>query len=138
MAVRYAIADVVLPDFETVIAAVPADLAESEDELAARVRLAYAYARSTRDLAAIEAAIGILRARVAGDMQVDPFGPRVHAEKFGDLADIADRMVDAGEMDVASALAILFEVGSIAAPRAGSSSCSSGSTASSGGWRGSS
>ena len=115
MAVPHAIADVVLPDIETVIAAVPADLAESEDELAARVRLAYAYTRSTRDVAAIEAAIGILRARVAGDLRDDPFGPRVHAESFGDLADIADRRVDAGEMDVASALAILFEAGSIAA-----------------------
>ena len=84
MAVPHAIADVVLPDIETVIAAVPADLVESEDELAARVRLAYAYTRSTRDVEAIEAAIGILRARVAGDMRDDPFGPRVHAESFAD------------------------------------------------------
>ena len=59
MAVPHAIADVVLPDIETVIAAVPADLVESEDELAARVRLAYAYTRSTRDVEAIEAAIGM-------------------------------------------------------------------------------
>ena len=100
MAVPHAIADVVLPDIETVIAAVPADLAESEDELAARVRLAYAYTRSTRDVAAIEAAIAILRARVVGESGRTRSGRACTPSRSPALADIADRPVDAGTMDV--------------------------------------
>ena len=115
MAMRHAIADVVLPDIDTVIASVPADLAESEDELAARVRLAYAFTHATRDVAPIDSAIADLRARVVGESEEDPFGARVHAETFGALADIADRLVEANTMDVPAALAILFEAGSLAA-----------------------
>ena len=58
----------VLPEIESVIAALAADLADSQDELRARVRLAYLSTMVAADSDDLEAAIDVLRARAAGDL----------------------------------------------------------------------
>ena len=55
--------DLVLPDIETVIAGVPSDLVESEEECRARVRLSFLIAHVWAQPDELEAAIPVLRAR---------------------------------------------------------------------------
>ena len=107
--------DLVLPDVETVIAGVPADLVESEEECRARVRLSFLIAHVAAQPDDLEAAINVLRARAGGAAAANPFGPRVSAETFEAVADVADRSLAAGRLDLATVLSLLYESGSIAA-----------------------
>ena len=107
--------DLVLPDVEMVIAGVPADLVESEEECRARVRLSFLIAHVAAQPDDLEAAINVLRARAGGTAAANPFGPRVSAETFEAVADVADRSLAAGRLDLATVLSLLYESGSIAA-----------------------
>ena len=61
------IVSVVLPDIQDVLAVLPRDLADDEDELLARVRLTFLNTHATAEIEDLDAAIGVLRARAAGN-----------------------------------------------------------------------
>jgi hypothetical protein len=105
----------VLPEIQDVVAAVSRDLATDEDELLARVRLAFLNTHVTADAADLDAAIEVLRARAAGDETVNPFGTRIRASSYEALAAAANRALDAGRLDLATVLALQYETGCIAA-----------------------
>ena len=105
----------VLPEIETVIAALAADLADSQDELRARVRLAYLSTMVAADSDDLEAAIDVLRARAAGDQAANPFGRRVKADSYDDLVEVADRAIAEGDLDLMTVLALQYQSGAIAA-----------------------
>jgi PucR C-terminal helix-turn-helix domain len=105
----------VLPEIETVIAALAASPADSQDELRARVRLAYLSTNVAADADDLEAAIEVLRARAAGDQAVNPFGRRIEADSYDDVVEIADRAVAEGDLDLMTVLALQYESGAIAA-----------------------
>ena len=109
------IVSVVLPDIQDVVAAIPRDLADDEDELLARVRLAFLNTHVSADIDDLDAAIGVLRARAAGNASANPFGPRIKASTYEGLADAGNRAVDAGRLDLATVLALQYESGCIAA-----------------------
>ena len=74
------IVDLVLPPIDEIVAGVPADLVESDEELRARIRLTYANARVLATAGDLDEAIGLLRARASGRpgvRSVDPFGQTV-------------------------------------------------------------
>ncbi len=105
----------VLPEIETVVAALAADLADSQDELRARVRLAYLSTMVAADADDLEAAIDVLRARAAGDEVANPFGRRVKADSFDDVVEVADRALAEGSLDLMTVLALQYQSGAIAA-----------------------
>ena len=105
----------VLPEIETVIAALAASPADSQDELRARVRLAYLSTNVAADADDLEAAIEVLRARAAGDQAVNPFGRRIEADSYDDVVEVADRAVAEGDLDLMTVLALQYESGAIAA-----------------------
>jgi hypothetical protein len=107
--------ELVLPNIELVLAGLPAELVESEEESRARVRLTYLIAHVSAEAHDLESAIAILRARAAGGATVNPFGPRVAADTYEALADIADRALSEHRLDLGMVLSLLFESGSIAA-----------------------
>jgi PucR C-terminal helix-turn-helix domain len=111
---RHVITDV-LPEIETVIAALAAGPGDSQDELRARVRLAYLSTDVAADADDLEAAIGVLRARAAGDQTVNPFGRRIGADSYDGLVEVADRAVAEGDLDLMTVLALQYESGAIAA-----------------------
>ena len=105
----------VLPEIETVVAALSADLADSQDELRVRVRLAYLNTHVAADADDLEAAIQVLRARAAGDEAQDPFGERIEADSYDALVEVADRAVADGDLDLMTVLALQYQSGAIAA-----------------------
>ena len=105
----------VLPEIESVIAALAADLADSQDELRARVHLAYLSTMVAADSDDLEAAIDVLRARAAGDQAANPFGRRVKADSYDDLVEVADRAIAEGDLDLTTVLALQYQSGAIAA-----------------------
>ncbi len=105
----------VLPEIETVVAALSADLADSQDELRVRVRLAYLNTHVAADADDLEAAIHVLRARAAGDEAEDPFGERIDADSYDALVEVADRAVADGDLDLMTVLALQYQSGAIAA-----------------------
>jgi len=107
--------ELILPDLEAVIAQVPRDLVESDEELRARVRLSLLIAPAAAETDDLDAAIAILRGRAAGQLTMNPFGRRVNAESFESLATVAERARAAGSLDLATALALLYEAGALAA-----------------------
>src|SRR6185369_5009551 len=109
------IVNVVLPDIQDVVASLPRDLADDEDELLARVRLAFLNTHVTADIDELDAAIEVLHARAAGHKTVNPFGPRIKASSYEGLADAGHRALDAGRLDLSTVLALQYESGSIAA-----------------------
>ena len=109
------IVSVVLPDIQDVVAALPRDLADDEDELLARVRLAFLNTHVTAEIDDLDAAIGVLRARAAGNATANPFGPRIRASSYEGLADAGNRALDAGRLDLGTVLALQYESGCIAA-----------------------
>ena len=76
------IVNVVLPDIQDVVASLPRDLADDEDELLARVRLAFLNTHVTADIDELDAAIEVLHARAAGHATANPFGPRIKASSY--------------------------------------------------------
>src|SRR5262245_19585783 len=109
------IVDLVLPPIDAVVAGVPADLVESEDELRARIRLSYANARVLATSADLDESIAILRAPATGDRSVDPFGRRITVDTFDALADRAEEALAQGQLDLATVLSLMYEAGTIAA-----------------------
>jgi hypothetical protein len=109
------IVSIVLPDIRDVVAALPRDLADDEGELLARVRLAFLNTHVTAKIDDLDAAIGVLRARAAGNPTANPFGPRIKASSYEGLADAGERALDAGRLDLGTVLALQYESGSIAA-----------------------
>ena len=109
------IVNIVLPDIRDVVAALPRDLADDEGELLARVRLAFLNTHVTADIDDLDAAIGVLRRRAAGNATANPFGPRIRASGYEGLADAGHRALDAGRLDLATVLALQYESGCIAA-----------------------
>ncbi len=109
------ILSVVLPDIQDVVASLPRDLADDENELLARVRLMFLNTRVTAQIDDLDAAIGVLRARAAGNATANPFGPRIKASSYEGLVDAGNRALDAGRLDLATVLALQYESGSIAA-----------------------
>ena len=105
----------VLPEIETVVAALSADLADSQDELRVRVRLAFLNTHVAADADDLEAAIKVLRARAAGDEAQDPFGERIEADSYDALVEVADRAVAHGDLDLMTVLALQYQSGAIAA-----------------------
>jgi hypothetical protein len=106
----------VLPDFDEIVAGIPHEFAD-EDELDARVRLAFLNHQVVAGPDDLEAAIAILRTRASGDLGTNPFGARIQARTFEGLADAADRGLAAGRLDLATVLSLQFESGYIAATR---------------------
>ena len=106
--------DLVLPDVEMVIAGVPADLVGSEEECRARVRLSFLIAHVAAQPDDLEAPTRLARAG-GGAAAANPFGPRVSAETFEAVADVADRRTRGRALDLATVLSLLYESGSIAA-----------------------
>ena len=109
------IVSVVLPDIQDVVASLPRDLADDEDELLARVRLMFLNTHVTAQIDDLDAAIGVLRARAAGNAAANPFGPRMRASSYEGLADAGSRALEAGRLDLATVLALQYESGCIAA-----------------------
>ena len=109
------IVSVVLPDIQDVVASLPRDLADDEDELLARVRLMFLNTHVTAQIDDLDAAIGVLRARAAGNATANPFGPRIRASSYEGLVDAGNRALDAGRLDLATVLALQYESGCIAA-----------------------
>ena len=105
----------VLPDVEDVIAAVPAGLVADERHLHARVRLAFLSTHVAADADDLEAAVEILRDRATGRTASDPFAMRIRADTYQALADIADRTLAEGRLDLSTVLALQYASGSIAA-----------------------
>ena len=85
---------VVLPDLEQVVAGIPEEFAD-EDELPARIRLAFLNTHVSAGAGDLDAAIGLLRARASGDLGRGSFGARIRAESFDALADAADQALAA-------------------------------------------
>ena len=106
---------VVLPEIEDVISAVPAGLAADETDLYARVRLAFLSTHVTADADDLEAAIDVLRTRETSQTAADPFGTRIEADSYEALADVADRGVAEGRLDLSTVLSLQYASGSIAA-----------------------
>jgi hypothetical protein len=106
----------VLPDLEQVLADIPGDFAD-EDELDARIRLAFVNTHVSAGPDDLEDAVGVLRTRAAGHLGTNPFGTRTQARTFAGLADAADRALAAGRLDLATVLSLQFESGYIAATR---------------------
>src|SRR5262245_15588371 len=98
----------VLPSVDEVIAALPPDLA-AEDELGPRVRLGLLNAHVGASVDDLDEAIDALRARAAGDATANPFGARHRATTYAGLADAAERALAAGELDLATVLALQYE-----------------------------
>ena len=108
---------VVLPSMDDVLAAIPAGLLSDEPDLRARLRLALLNTQVSADADDLEAAIGVLRARAAGETAGDPFGKRIRAESYEELADLADRALADRRLDLPMVLALQYASGSIAAAR---------------------
>jgi PucR-like helix-turn-helix protein len=106
----------VLPDLEEILADIPGDLA-GEDELDARIRLAFVNTHVSAGPDDLEDAVGALRTRVVGNLGTNPFGARTQARTFVGLADAADRALAAGRLDLATVLSLQFESGYVAATR---------------------
>jgi hypothetical protein len=106
----------VLPDLDAIVAGVPRELSD-EDELDARVRLAFLNARVDAGPDDLDAAIAVLRTRASGNLGANPFGARTQATTFEGLATAADRALAAGRLDLATVLSLQFESGYIAATR---------------------
>ena len=106
---------VVLPTMDDVLAAIPAGIASEDPELRARLRLALLNTQVSADADDLERAIEVLRARAAGESPGDPFGKRIRAETFGELAPIADRALADERLDLPTVLALQYASGSIAA-----------------------
>jgi hypothetical protein len=104
-----------LPDIQDVVAVLPRDLADDEDELLARVRLAFLNSHVTANIDDLESAIDILRARAAGNPTANPFAPRIKASSYEALADAGQRALDAGRLTLGTVLALQYESGCIAA-----------------------
>ena len=112
------IVDLVLPPIDEIVAGVPADLVESDEELRARIRLTYANARVLATAGDLDEAIGLLRARASGRpgvRSVDPFGRRFDADTFERLADQAEEALKAGRLDLSTVLSLMYQSGTIAA-----------------------
>ena len=112
------IVDLVLPPIDEIVAGVPADLVESDEELRARIRLTYANARVLATAGDLDEAIGLLRARASGRpgvRSVDPFGRRFDADTFERLADQAEEALTAGRLDLSTVLSLMYQSGRIAA-----------------------
>ena len=107
--------DLALPEVDAVMAALPADLVDSESDLRARVRLARLNIEVGADASELQAAIDLLRSRAAGELDASPFGDPIHAETFDELVDIGERALDGGRLDLATVLALQHEAGAIAA-----------------------
>ena len=107
--------DLALPEVDAVIAALPADLVDSESDLRARVRLARLNTEVGADASDLQAAIDLLRSRAAGELDASPFGDPIHAETFDELVDIGERALAGGRLDLATVLALQHEAGAIAA-----------------------
>jgi hypothetical protein len=107
---------VVLPDLEEVVGGIPQEFADN-DEIPARIRLAFLNTHVAAGAADLDAAIARLRARASGDLGENPFGERIDAKDFEGLADTADRALAAGRLDLATVLSLQFESGYIAATR---------------------
>jgi hypothetical protein len=105
---------VVLPDLEEIVAGIPEEFAD-EDELPARIRLAFLNTHVSAGADDLDAAIARLRARASGDLGEDPFGGRIRADSFEGLANAADRALAADRLDLATVLSLQFESGYIAA-----------------------
>jgi hypothetical protein len=105
---------VVLPDLQEIIAGIRREFAD-EDELPARIRLAFLNTHVSAGAADLDAAIARLRARASGELGEDPFGARIEAKSFEALADVADRALAADRLDLATVLSLQFESGYIAA-----------------------
>jgi hypothetical protein len=113
---RQNVITLVLPDLAEIVAGIPPEFAD-EDELEARIRLAFLNARVGAGADDLEAAITVLRTRASGDLGANPFGSRTQAKTFEGLADAADRALAAGRLDLATVLSLQFESGYIAATR---------------------
>ena len=109
---------VVLPTMDDVLGAIPGGLDTEEPEFRARLRLALLNTQVSADADDLEAAIEVLRARAAGESAGDPFGKRIQAGSFEQLADAADRALAEGRLDLPMVLALQYASGSIAAARA--------------------
>ena len=114
---------VVLPDLEEILAGIPQEFAD-EDELPARIRLAFLNTHVSAGAGDLDTAIALLRARASGNLGEDPFGERIHAKSFEALADAADQALASGGLDLATVLSLQFESGYIAATQDGGSSSS--------------
>ena len=106
----------VLPDLRAVLAGIPGEFVD-EDELDARVRLAFLNTHVSAGPDDLESAIAVLRSRASGNLGTNPFGARIHARSFVGLADAADRALASGRLDLATVLSLQFESGYIAATR---------------------
>jgi hypothetical protein len=106
----------VLPDLGEIVAGIAGEFAD-EDELDARVRLAFLSTHVSASPDDLVAAIAVLRTRAAGNLGTNPFGARTHAKTFAGLADAADRALTAGRLDLATVLSLQFESGYLAATR---------------------
>jgi hypothetical protein len=106
----------VLPDLEAIVAGIPGDFAD-EDELDARVRLAFLNTHVSATPDDLEDAIESLRFRAAGNLGTNPFGARTAAKTFAGLAEAADRALAAGRLGLTTVLSLQFESGYIAATR---------------------
>jgi len=104
-----------LPDIGDVMAMLPRDLADDEDELLARVRLAFLNSHVTAKIDDLETAIDVLRERAAGNATANPFGPRIRASSYEALAEAGQRALDAGRLTLGTVLALQYESGCIAA-----------------------
>src|SRR4029078_4322642 len=79
------------------------------------LRLALLTTQVSPDADDLEAAIEVLRARAAGESAGDPFGKRIRAETFRELAPVAARAVAEERPDLPTVLALQYASGSIAA-----------------------
>jgi PucR-like helix-turn-helix protein len=109
------IVELVLPPIDEIVAGVPADLIESDEELRARIRLTYVNARVLATAGDLDEAIGLLRTRASGERSVDPFGRRFEADTFERLANQAEEALDAGRLELSTVLSLMYQSGRIAA-----------------------
>lgn len=116
--VRPNVITLVLPNLEEILAGIPHEFAD-EDELDARVRLAFLNHQVIAGPDDLESAVAVLQTRASGDLGTNPFGARIQAKTFEGLADTADRAFAAGRLDLATVLSLQFESGYIAATRGG-------------------
>jgi hypothetical protein len=105
---------VVGPRLDEVMAAIPPELV-GDDGLEERVRLALLSTQVPAGPDDLEVAIDELRARAAGVSSAKPIGRRVSGQSFASLADTAERLLAAGELDVPTVLALQYQSGYIAA-----------------------
>ena len=106
----------VLPELDDVVAGIPPEFAD-EDELDARIRLAFLSARVSAGPDDLETAIAVLRTRASGELATSPFGTRTQATTFEGLAAAGVRALVADRLDLATVLSLQFESGYIAATR---------------------